>query len=108
MKKILFLWLVCAQISAFAQQLPLQSQFFLNPYAYNPAFVGSNGYTEVFLTHRRQWMGIDGAPVTSRISVHLPTKSKLVYGINLYSDKRGILSTTSCRPVKRSSSIIRR
>lgn len=95
MKKILFLWLVFAQLSAFAQQLPLQSQFFLNPYAYNPAFVGSNGYTEVFMTHRRQWMGIEGAPVTSRISVHLPTKGKLVYGVNLYNDKRGLLSTTS-------------
>jgi type IX secretion system PorP/SprF family membrane protein len=95
MKKILFLWLVCIQLSAYAQQLPLQSQFFLNPYAYNPSYVGSNGYTEVFMTHRRQWLGLEGAPVTSRISVHLPTKGKLVYGINLYNDKRGILSTTS-------------
>jgi type IX secretion system PorP/SprF family membrane protein len=95
MKKILFLLLVCAQLGAFAQQLPLQSQFFLNPYAYNPANVGSNGYTEVFMTHRRQWMGVEGAPVTSRISVHLPTKGKLVYGVNLYNDKRGILSTSS-------------
>jgi type IX secretion system PorP/SprF family membrane protein len=95
MKNILFLLLVCAQLGAFAQQLPLQSQFFLNPYAYNPAYVGSNGYTEVFMTHRRQWMGIEGAPVTSRISVHLPTKGKMVYGVNLYNDKRGILSTTS-------------
>ena len=95
MKKILFLWFLCIQLSAIAQQLPLQSQFFLNPYAYNPAYVGSNGYTEVFMTHRRQWVGIEGAPVTSRISVHLPTKGKLVYGVNLYNDKRGILSTTS-------------
>jgi type IX secretion system PorP/SprF family membrane protein len=40
-------------------------------------------------------MGIEGAPVTSRISVHLPTKGKMVYGINLYNDKRGLLSTSS-------------
>jgi type IX secretion system PorP/SprF family membrane protein len=95
MKKIFLLLLLCMQLSAFAQQLPLQSQFFLNPYAYNPAAVGANGYTEVFMTHRRQWMGIEGAPVTSRISLHLPTKGKLIYGVNLLNDKRGLLSTTS-------------
>jgi type IX secretion system PorP/SprF family membrane protein len=95
MKKVLFLWAFLAHTYLFAQQLPVYSQFFLNPYMYNPAFVGHSKYTEVYLSHRQQWVGIEGAPVTSSLSVHLPTKGRLAYGLRVYSDKRGLLSTTS-------------
>jgi type IX secretion system PorP/SprF family membrane protein len=77
-----------------AQQLPIHSQYFLNPYVYNPAFVGNQGYTEVFFTHRRQWIEIEGAPVTTALSVHLPTRSRIAFGANLYATRQGLLHTT--------------
>jgi len=78
-----------------AQQLPIHSQYFLNPYVYNPAFVGNQGYTEVFFTHRRQWVEIEGAPVTTALSLHLPTRSPLAFGANLYTTRQGLLHTTA-------------
>jgi type IX secretion system PorP/SprF family membrane protein len=40
-------------------------------------------------------MGVEGAPVTSDLSVHLPTKRKMAYGFRLSNYSRGLLSTTS-------------
>jgi type IX secretion system PorP/SprF family membrane protein len=81
--------------SLFAQQLVSHSQFFLNPYVYNPALVGTSGYNEIYFTHRQQWLGIEGAPATSSVSIHLPTPGKVAFGFNIYNDKRGLLSTSA-------------
>jgi type IX secretion system PorP/SprF family membrane protein len=78
-----------------AQQVPIHTQYFLNPFVYNPAFVGNEGYTEVFFTHRRQWVEMEGAPVTTALSIHLPTRTKLAFGANLYTTRQGLLNTTS-------------
>jgi type IX secretion system PorP/SprF family membrane protein len=86
--------LVGSQPYLAAQQVPIHNQYFLNPYVYNPAFVGNQGYTEVFFTHRRQWIEIEGAPVTTALSLHLPTRSRLAFGANLYSTRQGLLNTT--------------
>lgn len=77
------------------QQLPGYSQYFLNPYVYNPAMVGLSGYNEVYAIHRRQWVGVEGAPVTSNLTIHLPTAKKLAYGISIVNDSRGLLTNTS-------------
>ncbi|MBC7863767.1 MAG: PorP/SprF family type IX secretion system membrane protein [Bacteroidia bacterium] len=50
---------------AFAQQLPLYSQYTSLPYLYNPSMVGVSGDVNASLLHRTQWKGIPGAPVTS-------------------------------------------
>lgn len=74
---------------------PVYSQFYLNPYVYNPAYAGSDGYLSLYLAHRRQWMGIEGAPVTSSVSLHTPLTEKIATGFLLSHDKAGILQATS-------------
>lgn len=39
---------------------------------YNPSFVGETNNIESSLLHRRQWMGITNAPVTSLVSINMP------------------------------------
>ncbi|MGI9544309.1 MAG: PorP/SprF family type IX secretion system membrane protein [Cyclobacteriaceae bacterium] len=78
-----------------AQQTPIYSQFFLNPYVYNPAYAGFKERPVAFLTHRRQWIGIEGAPVTSTFSFHTPLKKNLALGTNIYQDERSLLKATS-------------
>jgi type IX secretion system PorP/SprF family membrane protein len=97
MKKFVctFPFLIIVHLFAYAQQLPTFSHYYINPYVYNPALAGVNGYNEVYLTHRRQWMGVEGAPVTSDLSVHLPRKGKMAYGFRVSNYSRGLLSTTS-------------
>ncbi len=57
-----------------AQQLPHYTQYVLNNYIINPAVAGIENYTDVKISHRRQWVGIDGAPVTTYFTIHGPLK----------------------------------
>jgi type IX secretion system PorP/SprF family membrane protein len=58
--------------TCFAQQKPYYTQYILNNYILNPALSGIENYTDVKLSHRQQWTGIDGAPITTYMSIHAP------------------------------------
>lgn len=78
--------------AAFGQDIPpVYSQFYMNPTVYNPAFAGSDGYTSLYLVHRRQWIGIEGAPLTSTLSMHTPFSRTTAAGMLISHDKAGIL-----------------
>jgi len=55
-----------------AQETPRSTQYIFNTYLINPAISGIDNYTDVKLGHRTQWRGLEGAPVTTYISVHSP------------------------------------
>jgi type IX secretion system PorP/SprF family membrane protein len=63
MKKLVYIlfFLIIEQIS-FGQQLPLYSQYIYNKFLINPAVAGSDGYTSLNLTARKQWVGLSGSP----------------------------------------------
>lgn len=58
----------------FAQQRPHYTQYVLNTYIINPAVAGIENYWDVKLSHRHQWIGLDGAPVTTYITIQGPLK----------------------------------
>jgi Bacteroidetes-specific putative membrane protein len=62
-----------------AQQRPHYTQYILNTYIINPAVAGIENYTDVKLSHRHQWVNLDGAPVTTYLTIHAPLK-KSDYG----------------------------
>ena len=93
---LVFIWAaVHCRTAVYAQDSPVYSQFFLNPYLYNPAWVGTGEYNEVGLTHRRQWSGLEGAPVTSTLSLRIPTHRKISWGMTVVNDRYALFSTTS-------------
>lgn len=55
---------------AVAQQKPHYTQYILNQYIINPAITGIESYVDVKASHRRQWIGIQDAPVTTYFSMH--------------------------------------
>ncbi|TKK68973.1 type IX secretion system membrane protein PorP/SprF [Ilyomonas limi] len=55
-----------------AQQRPYYTQYVLNTYIINPAVAGIENYTDIKVSHRHQWMGIDGAPITTYITIQGP------------------------------------
>lgn len=59
-----------------AQQKPIYTQYILNNYIINPAITGIENYTDVKISHRQQWTGIDGAPVTTYVSIQGPVGKK--------------------------------
>ena len=81
----LFFSVVCS-----AQQDAQYTQYMYNTISVNPAYAGSRGVLSVFGLYRTQWIGLDGAPVTSSISVNTPlNNSNLGLGVSLVNDKIG-------------------
>jgi type IX secretion system PorP/SprF family membrane protein len=58
--------------ASFSQAKPSYTQYVLNNYILNPAVTGIENYTDIKMSNRNQWTGIDGAPVTSYFSIHAP------------------------------------
>jgi type IX secretion system PorP/SprF family membrane protein len=70
MKKLVYvLFFVIIEQLSFGQQLPLYSQYLYNKFLINPAVAGSDGYTSLNLTARKQWVGLSGSPETFSFSV---------------------------------------
>jgi type IX secretion system PorP/SprF family membrane protein len=55
-----------------AQQQPHYTQYVLNTFIVNPAVAGIENYWDVKASHRHQWAGINGNPVTTYLTVHGP------------------------------------
>lgn len=70
------------------------TQFFINPYSLNPSYAGIEGKDAFFLTYRKQWAEIEGAPTVVNFSYHAPINVGLNYGFNVTNDTRGIVSNT--------------
>jgi type IX secretion system PorP/SprF family membrane protein len=64
--------LAAASLLSHAQQKPHYTQYVLNQYIINPAITGIENYTDIKISHRHQWAGIDDAPVTTYFTIHTP------------------------------------
>lgn len=88
---------VCLLLLSFCvqgQTLPVYNSHFANPFFYNPAASATEN-TQVFLHHRQQWMGIEGAPVNSSVTINsLIDNTRAGLGFKISSYQRGLLSTT--------------
>lgn len=62
--------------TAISQAKPFYTQYILNNYILNPGITGIENYTDVKLSYRNQWAGIEGAPVTTYLSIHGPIGKK--------------------------------
>ena len=97
MKKLIFVNILffSAVSWAFAQQLPLYSNYFFTPYMYNPAMSGKSGDTELSFVHRRQWTGVQGSPETSAIGLNGSVENmKWGYSIYAFNDQTDIVNRT--------------
>lgn len=71
---LIFLFQVLQSLDA--QQRPHYSQYILNNYILNPALSGIENYTDIKLSARDQWVGLNGAPQTFYVSMHAPIGKK--------------------------------
>ncbi len=95
MKKILYTLLILSTTSLFAQQDGLFSQYMINPSNFNPGYTGSRGGNSLYLQHREQWVGMEGAPSSSFFNFQsYNDRSQLGYGLNIMRDNIGPLNET--------------
>ncbi|MEO6611186.1 MAG: type IX secretion system membrane protein PorP/SprF [Chitinophagaceae bacterium] len=71
-KKLLILPALLIGMFGIAQQRPHYTQYILNNYILNPALSGIENYTDIKLSARDQWVGLNGAPKTSYFSIQAP------------------------------------
>jgi type IX secretion system PorP/SprF family membrane protein len=74
-----------------AQELPLYSQYILNPYLINPSIAGIDGCGNIQAVSSAKWIGIKNAPRTYAISYHQGF-NKVGIGSYVYSDQNGFNS----------------
>ncbi|PCI99607.1 MAG: hypothetical protein COB15_03860 [Flavobacteriales bacterium] len=90
MKNILrTLIVVCVVNVAFAQQVPLTSQYMFNNYLLNPAEAGTKDYVSASLSVRSQWTGMEGSPNTQFFSLQSKLGKKMGVGCYVYKDETG-------------------
>ena len=108
MSKLLLTILILSTLvlQANGQQRPQYSQYMLNNFLLNPAITGIEDYTDIRVSNRRQWVGLDGAPVTYYLTAHAPINKgaasnkfhkELAHhgvGVSLHTDKTGPLRRT--------------
>ncbi|MNU84837.1 hypothetical protein D3C71_745650 [compost metagenome] len=87
------LLLVCSQ--GIAQQDPHFTQYFDNTLFVNPAYAGSRGVLNVTGIHREQWVGFDGRPRSTTLSLHSPLSYESIgLGLTMVHDELGPLKQT--------------
>ena len=91
MKKryIVVLTLLLLGIDMYAQQNPHYSQYMYNQSVLNPAYAGSTEALSLGALHRRQWVGLEGAPVTTTLFGHKRVGKNVGLGLSAISDKIG-------------------
>lgn len=87
-KLYILILLVGMGAAAKAQQIPLYTQYFYNEYIYNPAKAGTAILPNVFLAHRIQWTGLEGAPQTTLFSADMMIpQHRSGVGMNIIRDQ---------------------
>ena len=80
---------------ALGQQVPQFSLYTLNPYVYNPAYAGLENTLVLNGVYRQQWSGLQGAPATQHVNVHLPIYAiSSGVGLRVENDVIGAHNTT--------------
>jgi len=101
MKKIFFIILIVGiGFVSKAQQDPQFSQNMYNFLTFNPAFAGVGDEITASIINRQQWIGFDGAPVSTAFNGNIPIRiGNRMHGLGLtvISDKLGIQNTTNIK-----------
>lgn len=98
MKNLKFILISLLSVISFTgntQQDPHFTQYFDNALFYNPAYAGSREMLNVTAMHREQWIGLDGRPRSTTLSIHSPLPYESIgIGITAVNDMVGPIRQT--------------
>ncbi len=96
-KKITYIFFCCFLITVKmnAQTEPMYSQYMYNQLVINPAYAGNREVLTLNSYYRKQWMGIDGAPQTTSVSLDgRAIGNRFGFGVQLFDDHLGVEKAT--------------
>ena len=74
-----------------AQQDVQYSNYMFNKLMHNAGYAGSKDAACLSISHRSQWLGLEGAPTTTGIQFHTPAfNDKVGFGLYIQNDRLGI------------------
>jgi type IX secretion system PorP/SprF family membrane protein len=77
-----------------AQDLPVFSQKLTDSFIYNPAIAG-NGIGSMMVSHRNNFAGVEGAPSSNYLSLHMPFhKYRFGVGMNVFQERANTMTST--------------
>lgn len=76
MKRVVIIVLILAVSKCYGQQRPHYTQYILNNYILNPALSGIENYSDLKVSARDQWVGLNGAPQSFYFTIHGPIGKK--------------------------------
>ena len=76
---------IMSRTCAFGQETNTYRQFLTNPFLVNPAFVAMNGYTQLSVAYRKQWVNIPDAPRIAAFTFEYATTSSFSLGFKAQS-----------------------
>jgi len=92
---ILGVLLMGVNTNLYSQQDPVFNQYMNNLLTVQPAYAGMSGYVNMTAMSRIQWVGFDGAPVTSTFTIQGPFKKYNVgLGLSVITDRFGPVRQT--------------
>ncbi len=92
---ILGILLLGVSSRVYAQQDPVFNQYMNNLLTVQPAYAGMSGYVNMTALSRIQWVGFDGAPITSTFTIQGPFKKYNVgLGLSIITDRFGPVRQT--------------
>ncbi|HIP37192.1 MAG TPA: type IX secretion system membrane protein PorP/SprF [Crocinitomix sp.] len=85
--------MICLISTSQAQQSPLYNQSYINPYVYNPSYIGFSPNATVTLIRNQKWTDYNNGFITNYATFGALLKDKKSgIGIDLYSDYVGVTS----------------
>lgn len=94
---LILVFVTLATATVQGQDVPLFTQKLTNSFLYNPSVAG-NGLGSLTFSHRQNWSGVSGAPVTNYLSIHTPfAKDRFGTGLNVYQERAGVYETVSAQ-----------
>jgi len=76
----------------YAQQSPLSESYFMDKYTLAPSYAGNFNPKFIFLGYRSDWSGVEGGPMTFRLSYSDVLMENAGYGARIVYDKAGIFN----------------
>lgn len=96
LKYFFFLLFFSQGVIAFAQQPVQYSLYMLNKHNFNTAYAGLDNSLSITGVFRKQWVALEGSPITQNVTAHLPwSYLSSGVGINIENDILGAERNTS-------------
>ena len=82
--------------TTYGQVASIQNQAYLNPYIYNPAWVGKGEVSQLFIGVKKQWMGVEGSPTIATLTYEKPVENTPAsIGVRLVNVSEGPVNSLS-------------